>query len=60
MPVGYVLEIDGRPVAAVELTDVDPALYLPTEEPPEVRAAATVTALALAVLRDPATSALED
>lgn len=60
MPVGYVLEIDGRAVAAVELTDVDPALYLPTEEPPEVRAAAIVTALALAVLRDPATSALED
>jgi hypothetical protein len=60
MPVGYLLEIGGRPVAAVELTDVDPALYLPVGESAEVRAATIVTALALAVLRDPATSALED
>jgi hypothetical protein len=60
MPVGYLLETGGRPVAAVELTDVDPALYLPAAEPAEIRAAAIVTALALAVLRDPATSALED
>jgi hypothetical protein len=60
MPVGYLLEIGGRSVAAVELTDVDPGLYLPAEESAEVRAAAIVTALALAVLRDPATSALEE
>jgi hypothetical protein len=60
MPVGYLLEIDGRAVGAVELTDVDPAVYLPTAEAPDVRSAVIVTALALAVLRDPANSALED
>jgi hypothetical protein len=60
MPVGYLLELDERPIAAVELTDVDPAVYLPIEESAGVRNAVIVTALALAVLRDPAASALED
>lgn len=60
MPVGYVLELDGRAVGAVELTDVDPAVYLPTVDSPGIRNAVIVTALALAVLRDPAASALED
>ena len=60
VPVGYVFEIDGQPVGAVELTDVDPAVYLPSADASDVRNAAIVTALALAVLRDPATSALED
>jgi hypothetical protein len=60
MPVGYLLEIGDRAVGALELTDVDPAVYLPTEETPDVRAAVIVTALGLAVLRDPASSALED
>lgn len=60
MPVGYLLEVEGRAVGAVELTDVDPAVYFSTEEPAAVRSAVMVTALALAVLRDPATSALED
>jgi len=60
MPVGYVLELDGRAVGAVELTDADPAVYLPTVDSTDVRSAVIVTALALAVLRDPATSALED
>lgn len=59
-PVGYLIEIDGRAIGAVELTDVDPVFYLPTAEAADVRAAAIVTGLALAVLRDPATSALED
>jgi hypothetical protein len=60
MPVGYLLEIDERAVAAVELTDVDPAVYMPTQGTAETRMAVIVTALALAVLRDPAASALED
>jgi hypothetical protein len=60
MPVGYLLEIEDRAVGAVEFTDVDPAVYLPTAETADVRAAVIVTALALAVLRDPASSALED
>jgi hypothetical protein len=59
-PVGYLLAIGDRAVGAVELTDVDPAVYLPAAEAADVRAAVIVTALALAVLRDPATSALED
>ena len=60
MPVGYMLEIGDRAVGAVELTDVNPAVYLPTEETADVRSAVIVTALALAVLRDPASSTLED
>jgi hypothetical protein len=60
VPVGYLLEIADRAVGAVEVTDVDPAAYLPTAETADVRAAVVATALALAVLRDPATSALED
>jgi hypothetical protein len=59
-PVGYLLAIDDRAVGAVELTDVDPAVYLPTAETADVRSAVIATALALAVLRDPASSALED
>lgn len=60
LPVGYLLEVDGRAVGAIELTDVDPTLFLPTAEPSEVRAAVLVAAMGLAVLRDPAASALED
>ena len=60
MPVGYLLEIGDRAVGAVELTDVNPAFYLAAEETADVRSAVIVTALALAVLRDPASSALED
>jgi hypothetical protein len=60
MPVGYLLEMGDRVVGALELTDIDPAVYLPTEETADVRSAVIVTALALGVLRDPASSALED
>jgi hypothetical protein len=60
MPVGYLLETEGRSVGALELTDVDPTVFLPIGESSAVREAVLVTALALAVLRDPATSALED
>jgi hypothetical protein len=59
-PVGYLLEADGRSVGALELTDVDPTVFVPIAESAEVREAVLVTALALAVLRDPATSALDD
>lgn len=60
MPVGYWLEVEGRPVGALELTDVDPTVFLPTAETADVRAAVLVAAMGLAVLRDPANSALED
>jgi hypothetical protein len=58
MPVGYVLEVDGRAVGALELTDVDPTIFLPTAEHGDVRSAVLVAAMGLAVLRDPASSAL--
>jgi hypothetical protein len=60
MPVGYLLEVNGRAVGALELTDVDPTIFLPTEEPREVRSAVLIAAMGLAVLRDPASSALDE
>ena len=60
MPVGYLIERDGRAVGGIELTDVEPMVLLPSDETDAVRAAVLISALALAVLRDPATSALED
>jgi hypothetical protein len=59
-PVGYVLAVDDKDVGAVELTDVNPTVLLPVGEPPDVRTAALLASLALAVLRDPADSALAD
>jgi hypothetical protein len=59
-PVGYMLEVAGRTVGALELTDVDPTVLLPANETGALRAATLITALALAVLRDPASSALEE
>ena len=59
-PVGYVLALDDKDVGAVELTDVNPTVLLPVGEPPEARTAALLAALSLAVLRDPAQSALAD
>jgi hypothetical protein len=59
-PAGYLLSIGGRPLAALELTDTDPVLILGTM-PDEVPVATVVAvALSLAVLRDPANSALDD
>jgi hypothetical protein len=59
LPVGYLFEMDGRAIGALELTDVDPAVYLPADAG-ATPAAMVVSALALAVLRDPASSALEE
>ena len=44
---------------AIERTDVDPTVYWPAE-PDATRSAVVTAALALAVLRDPASSALEE
>lgn len=51
-PAGYLLSVEGRPVAAVELTDTRPRVWLPTGPAP-VAAAATHAALTLALLWDP-------
>lgn len=59
-PVGYLLEIGERPVAAVELTDTNPTLFMPKAEPAATRDALLLAAMALSVLRDPADSALGD
>ena len=59
-PVGYLILSEGKSVAALELTDVNPTLLLARDTPDELQRAVLATALALAVLRDPADSALEE
>jgi hypothetical protein len=59
-PLGYVLVSGGLVVAAVDLLDWSPIVHLRDGIAETERDAAVVVALALAVLRDPANSALED
>lgn len=59
-PVGYLIRSGDLVVGAVELTDWNPTLYLANDLEDDTREALLVTALAIAVLRDPADSALED
>ena len=59
-PVGYLLTSGNDLVGAIELTDVNPVVYLPRTRSDDQAEAVLVVALALAVLRDPANSALED
>ncbi len=59
-PVGYLLEVGGQSVGAIELTDVNPTIFLPTDTTAEVREAVLLAAMALSVLRDPADSMLGD
>ncbi|MBT8079997.1 MAG: hypothetical protein KJO31_15570 [Gammaproteobacteria bacterium] len=59
-PVGYVIRSGDRVAAAVELTDWNPGLYLAADLSADLQRAVLVTALAIAVFRDPAHSALED
>ena len=59
-PVGYLVDMADRTVAAIELTDWNPVVYLRKDLEPVTRDAMLVAALAIAVLRDPANSALED
>ena len=56
-PVGYLLEIDEQLIGAIELTDVNPTLFLDPAAG-EARDAALIAAMALAVLRDPEESDL--
>lgn len=58
-PVGYLLEIEGRVVGAVELTDVSPTLIVDSAAL-DLRPAVLIAGMALAVLRDPENSALAD
>lgn len=59
-PVGYVIRLDDQYVGAVELTDRNPGIYLAPDLARNVEFAVIVASLAIAVLRDPADSALED
>ncbi|NNC78213.1 MAG: hypothetical protein HKN77_09645 [Woeseiaceae bacterium] len=59
-PVGYLVQTDGRTIAAVELTDTNPTFYLSPDLDVALRRSALIASLALSVLRDPANSALED
>lgn len=59
-PVGYLIRAGDAVVGAVELTDWNPTFYLPDELDGDARESLLITALAIAVLRDPADSALEN
>ena len=59
-PAGYWIMQADSVVAAVELTDVDPVFYVRRDISTDVRRGVLAVALGLAVLRDPAHSALED
>lgn len=59
-PIGYLMDLDGRTVAGIELNGTRPTLFLPRHGDPEVRQAALFASLALAVLWDPAGSMLGD
>ena len=59
-PLGYLIKEDGIVVAAVDLLDWNPVVYLHDSLTEAGRKAAMIVALSLAVLRDPANSALED
>lgn len=58
--VGYLVRRGDEYVGAVELTDKNPGVYLVQDLSSNVELAVLVTGLAIAVLRDPADSALED
>jgi len=59
-PLGYILSSGSEVVAAIDLLDWNPIVYVRNGITEPARRAAIVVALALAVLRDPANSALED
>lgn len=59
-PLGYLVESGGDIVAAVDLLDWNPIVFLRPDAPESLQRATLAVALALAVLRDPANSALED
>jgi hypothetical protein len=60
VPVGYTLKLGERLAGAVELTDTNPTIYLADAGDEAERIALLAAALSVAVLRDPANSALGD
>jgi len=59
-PLGYLLESAGTIVGAVDLLDWNPIVHVRDDVSDAQRKATMIVALSLAVLRDPANSALED
>lgn len=59
-PIGYRLTHGERTVAALELTDWNPTVFVAADVTGDLRQGVIATVLALAVLRDPADSPLED
>ena len=59
-PVGYLVDAAEQTIGAIELTDWNPAIYIQDTLQPDTQDALLVVALAIAVLRDPANSALEE
>ena len=53
-PIGYWVDSDGAPVAAVELNGTVPRLHLPDATQPQLRRGVLLAAIALALLWDPA------
>lgn len=53
-PIGYLVERDGAPFAAIELNGTSPAVFLPRSATAAERRAVLAAVLALAVLWDPA------
>jgi hypothetical protein len=59
-PLGYLIESDSTVVAAVDLLDWNPIVFINLNATDTLQQATLTVAIALAVLRDPANSALED
>jgi len=59
-PVGYLLKLDSRVVGALELTDVNPTVFLANELTEHQRLPTLLAAIAVSLLRDPANSTLGD
>jgi len=59
-PVGYLLTSESRLVGALELTDVNPTVFLADDLPEHARHTTLMAAIAVSLLRDPAESTLGD
>ena len=59
-PVGYVLKADSQVLGALELTDVNPTVFVTGSSSAKDRLATLVAAIAVSLLRDPADSTLAD
>lgn len=59
-PVGYLLKADSVVIGALELTDVNPTVFIAANLADQERLSTLLAAIAVSLLRDPANSALAD